>query len=46
MYCIREKSGFSDNVITNETAEGRAGNRKTEIILSPGLKEIYNLLYQ
>ena len=33
-------------VTTNETAEGRAGNRRTEIILSPDLKELYKLLYQ
>lgn len=31
---------------TNETAEGRAANRRTEIILSPDLKELYNLLFQ
>ncbi|MFZ4739885.1 MAG: OmpA/MotB family protein [Bacteroidales bacterium] len=31
---------------TNESAEGRASNRRTEIILSPDLKEIYKLLYQ
>jgi chemotaxis protein MotB len=31
---------------TNETVEGRAGNRRTEIILSPDLNEIYKLLYQ
>ena len=31
---------------TNATAEGRAGNRRTEIILSPDLQEIYKLLYQ
>ncbi len=31
---------------TNDTAEGRAGNRRTEIILSPDLNEIYKLLYQ
>lgn len=31
---------------TNETAEGRAGNRRTEVILSPDLKELYKLLYQ
>jgi chemotaxis protein MotB len=30
----------------NETAEGRAGNRRTEIILSPDLKELYKLLEQ
>jgi chemotaxis protein MotB len=33
-------------VKTNETDEGRAANRRTEIILSPDLKEIYELLYQ
>jgi chemotaxis protein MotB len=31
---------------TNETAEGRAGNRRTEVILSPDLKELYKLLEQ
>lgn len=31
-------------VKTNDTAEGRAGNRRTEVILSPDLKEIYSLL--
>lgn len=31
---------------SNATAEGRASNRRTEIILSPDLKEIYKLLYQ
>jgi len=31
---------------TNETVEGRASNRRTEIILSPDLKEIYKLLLQ
>ena len=30
----------------NATVEGRAGNRRTEVILSPDLNEIYNLLYQ
>jgi len=50
--------GFDSNRITasgrgqfhpvksNETVEGRASNRRTEIILSPDLKEIYKLLYQ
>ncbi len=33
-------------VKTNETAEGRASNRRTEIILSPDLKQLYTLLYQ
>jgi chemotaxis protein MotB len=32
-------------VESNETKEGRASNRRTEIILSPDLKELYNLLY-
>lgn len=30
----------------NTTAEGRANNRRTEVILSPDLQEIYKLLYQ
>lgn len=30
----------------NETAEERAGNRRTEVILSPDMKELYKLLYQ
>ena len=30
----------------NASVEGRAGNRRTEIILSPDLQEIYELLYQ
>ncbi|MFW6257384.1 MAG: OmpA/MotB family protein, partial [Prolixibacteraceae bacterium] len=30
----------------NTTARGRAENRRTEIILSPDLQEIYKLLYQ
>ena len=29
---------------TNETTEGRAANRRTEIILSPNLSELYKLL--
>ena len=33
-------------ILSNETADGRAGNRRTEIILSPDLKELYNQLYQ
>jgi len=33
-------------VTTNDTPEGRASNRRTEIILSPDLKEIFKLLYQ
>jgi len=31
---------------SNDTVEGRAANRRTEVILSPDLKEIYQLLYQ
>jgi len=31
---------------TNDTEAGRAGNRRTEIILSPDLKELYVLLQQ
>ncbi len=30
----------------NETAEGRAANRRTEVILSPDLNELYKLLEQ
>ncbi len=33
-------------VQTNETAEGRASNRRTEVILSPDMKELYKLLNQ
>ena len=33
-------------ISANSTAEGRADNRRTEIILSPDLQEIYKLLYQ
>lgn len=33
-------------VKTNETDEGRAGNRRIEVILSPDLNEIFKLLYQ
>ena len=51
-------NGFDPNRITatgrsefhpvksNDTAEGRAGNRRTEVILSPDLKELYKLLDQ
>lgn len=35
---------YYDPVDTNSTAEGRANNRRTEIILSPKLEEIYQLL--
>lgn len=30
----------------NDTMEGRASNRRTEIILSPDLKKLYSILYQ
>jgi chemotaxis protein MotB len=30
----------------NDTVEGRASNRRTEIILSPDLKELYSILYK
>ncbi len=33
-------------VKTNETTEGRASNRRTEVILSPDLKELFNLMYE
>lgn len=33
-------------VKSNETPEGRASNRRTEVILSPDLKELYNLMYE
>ena len=41
-------SGHSsyDPVSTNSTPEGRAANRRTEIILSPKLDELYKLLEQ
>jgi len=38
--------GMYHPVQTNDTEEGRAANRRTEIILSPNLSEIYQLLYQ
>jgi len=31
---------------SNTTDEGRAGNRRTEVVLAPDLNEIYKLLYQ
>jgi chemotaxis protein MotB len=53
---LTENDGFDSNRITasgrgqfhpvqtNETEEGRAANRRTEVILSPDLKELYTLL--
>ena len=38
--------GLFHPVKTNETTDGRAGNRRTEVILSPDLNELYKLLYQ
>ena len=55
---LTTENGFDPNRITasgrgqfhpvasNETAEGRASNRRTEIILSPDLNELYKLLYE
>jgi len=54
---LTQEDGFDENRITasgkgefhpvkdNETTEGRASNRRTEIILSPDLKELYSILY-
>lgn len=39
------KSSFHP-VQPNETAEGRAANRRTEVILSPDLKELFKILEQ
>jgi chemotaxis protein MotB len=33
-------------VKSNDTPDGRAGNRRTEIILSPDLNELFKLLDQ
>ena len=54
---LTNDDGFSSSLITasgrgeyhpvksNLTAEGRASNRRTEIILSPDLKELYQLMF-
>ena len=41
---IASGHSYFDPVDTNSTAEGRARNRRTEIILSPKLEEMYRLL--
>lgn len=53
---LTNEYGFNSNLITasgkseykpvksNSTADGRAANRRTEVILSPDLKELYKLL--
>jgi chemotaxis protein MotB len=38
--------GIFHPVMSNATVEGRTANRRTEVILSPDLKELYKLLYQ
>lgn len=55
---LTKDNGFDPNRITatgrsefhpvksNDTADGRAANRRTEVILSPDLKELYKLLNQ
>lgn len=55
---LTKENGFDSNRITaagrgefhpiksNDTVDGRAANRRTEIILSPDLKGLYALLYQ
>ena len=37
---------YYDPIASNSTPEGRAKNRRTEIILTPNLEEMYNLLNQ
>ena len=43
---IASGHAWYDPVDTNSTTEGRARNRRTEIILSPNLDQIYKLLEQ
>lgn len=43
---ISSGHSYYDPVDTNSTSQGRANNRRTEIILSPKLEEMYQLLGQ
>ncbi len=45
-HVVASGHAWYDPVDTNTTPEGRARNRRTEIILSPKLDEIYKLLEQ